>query len=109
MLDVTTTIMIDGESPRVGDQVRMRGDVLAEVARHIPGLPPTWRFLPAGAAGKLVGWRGESRAAVDVDDVERRLVVFVSVAHITRASPIPALAQRFGAQPQTGCNQRRVR
>src|SRR4051794_20462158 len=28
-------------SPRIGDQVRLRCDVLAEVARHMPGLPPT--------------------------------------------------------------------
>jgi hypothetical protein len=72
-------------SPLVGDQVLMRGDVLAEIARQAPGLPPMWRYLPAGTTGKLLGWRGESRAIVDVDGTERRLVVFVSLSAVTRA------------------------
>jgi hypothetical protein len=72
-------------SPLVGDQVLMRGDVLAEIARQQPGLPPTWRYLPAGTTGRLLGWRGESRAIVDIDGTERRLVVFVSVHTVTRA------------------------
>jgi hypothetical protein len=72
-------------SPRVGDQVLMRGDVLAEIARQQPGLPPTWRYLPAGTTGKLLGWRGEARAIVDIDGTERRLVVFVSLGAVTRA------------------------
>jgi hypothetical protein len=63
----------------------MRGDVLAEIARQAPGLPPMWRYLPAGTTGKLLGWRGESRAIVDVDGTERRLVVFVSLSAVTRA------------------------
>lgn len=71
-------------SPRVGDQIRLRGDVLAEIARQSPGLPPTWRYLPAGTTGKLLGWRGEGRAIVDLDDVDRRLVVFVGADSITR-------------------------
>src|SRR4029079_429400 len=60
-------------SPRIGDQVRMRCDVLAEVARHMPGLPPTWRGVPTGTTGRLLGWRGEGRAIVDIDGMERRL------------------------------------
>lgn len=72
-------------SPLVGDQVLVRSDLLAEIARQAPGLPPTWRYLPAGTTGKLLGWRGESRAIVDVDGTERRLVVFVSVNAVTRA------------------------
>jgi hypothetical protein len=72
-------------SPLVGDQVLIRGDVLAEIARQAPGLPPTWRFLPAGTTGRMLGWRGESRAIVDIDGTERRLVVFVSVDGVTRA------------------------
>jgi hypothetical protein len=80
-------------SPRIGDQVRMRGDVLAEIARHAPGLPPSWRFLPEGTTGKLVGWRGEGRAVIEVEGMERRLVVFVSTAHITRAR-LPGLGYR---------------
>lgn len=78
-------------SPRVGDQVRLRDDVLVEVARHAPGLPPTWRCVPAGTTGRLLGWRGEGRAIVDVDGMERRLVVFVSTERVTRAR-LPGLA-----------------
>ena len=83
-------------SPRVGDQVRVRGDVLAEIARNAPGLPPTWRFLPAGTTGKLLGWRGEQRAIIDVESIDtgdRRLVVFVSTSHITRAR-LPGIGYR---------------
>jgi hypothetical protein len=50
-----------------------------------PGLPPTWRFLPAGTTGRLLGWRGATRAVVDIDDVDRRLVVFVRVDALVRA------------------------
>jgi hypothetical protein len=32
-----------------------------------------------------LGWRGEARAVVEVDGMERRLVVFVSEAHVMRA------------------------
>ena len=80
-------------SPRVGDQVRMRSDVLAEIARTAPGMPPSWRYLPAGATGKLLGWRGETRAIIDIDDADKRLVVFVSTAHVTRAR-LPGIAFR---------------
>lgn len=72
-------------SPRVGDHVRMCDDVLAEVARQSPGLPPMWRHVPAGATGRLLGWRGPERAVVDLDGFERRVVVFVSMRRLTRA------------------------
>jgi hypothetical protein len=71
-------------SPRVGDEVKLRGDVLAEIARQAPGLPPTWRFVPGGTMGRLLGWRGEGRAIVDLDDEDRRCVVFVGVDAIAR-------------------------
>src|SRR3954464_4561553 len=44
-------------SPRVGDEVVIRGEVLAEVARASQASPSTWRFVPAGTRGKLIGWR----------------------------------------------------
>jgi hypothetical protein len=72
-------------SPRIGDQVVVRADMLAEIARQAPGLPPTWRFLPAGTMGKVLGWRGEERAVVAIEDTDRRLVVFVSLGAITCA------------------------
>jgi hypothetical protein len=93
-------------SPRVGEQVLIVEDVLAEVGRQAPGLPPTWRFLPAGLTGKLLGWRGEARAIIDVDGLERRLVVFVSTPRITRA-----FAHLLGSAPlpEKTCNRRRLR
>jgi hypothetical protein len=75
-------------SPRVGDEVVLRGEVLAEVARASQAAPPTWRSLSAGTRGKLIGWRereGETRAVVDVVGSERRLVVFIRDCHVTRA------------------------
>ncbi|HEY5928527.1 MAG TPA: hypothetical protein VIV11_42865 [Kofleriaceae bacterium] len=80
-------------SPRVGDQVRVRSDVLAEIARQTPGLPPMWRLIPAGTTGKLLGWRGEKRAIVEIDDTDIRLVVFMSVGHVTRAR-LPGIRYR---------------
>lgn len=71
-------------SPRVGDLVQVRSDVLAEIARQAPGLPPTWRYLPAGTTGKLVGWRSETRAIIDVDGMDRRLVVFLRIDAVAR-------------------------
>lgn len=71
-------------SPRVGDEVRTCVDVLAEIARQSPGLPPMWRFVPAGSTGKLLGWRGEGRAIVDLDLDDRRCVVFVGTSAVVR-------------------------
>ena len=86
MMDLTTT----SGSPRVGDHVVMRDDVLAEVARSAPRAPHTWRFLAAATRGKLIGWRdreGEvSRAVVDIAGTDRRLVVFVGEHHVARAN-----------------------
>ena len=76
---------------RVGDPVIVQRDVLAEIGREAAGLPPMWRFLPAGVRGKLIGWRDrdrDSRAIVDVHGTDLRLVVFVSACHIAR-SPRP--------------------
>src|SRR5690606_23892564 len=83
-------------SPRVGDQVLLRTEVLAEIARHAPGLPPTWRYRPAGATGRLVAWGNATRAVVDVDGTDRRLVVFVSVNAITRARQPGRMYRRAG-------------
>jgi hypothetical protein len=71
-------------SPRVGDEVTLRADVLAELARHAPGLPPTWQFVHGGATGRLLGWRGENRAIVELDTEERRCVVFVGTDAVVR-------------------------
>lgn len=72
--------------PRVGDEVFVPREVLAEVARAAPGVPPTWRHLDAGTRGKLIGWRDrpdeEPRAVIDVAGAERRLVVFVRERHV---------------------------
>jgi hypothetical protein len=66
--------------PHVGDDVSLSQEVLVEVVSAHPGTPPTWRYLAAGSRGKLIGWRDrsdESRAVVDVEGVDKRLVVFV--------------------------------
>jgi hypothetical protein len=67
------------EQPRVGAEIQLRRDALVEVARAMPGAPPTWRYLAAGSRGKLIGWRDrdETCAVVDVRGTDRRLVVFV--------------------------------
>lgn len=95
--DLLTSGWIDIEeppllfSPRVGDHVRLRTDVLAEIARQAPGLPPMWRFLPAGTTGRLLGWRDGHRAIVDIDDTDRKLVVFLGTTTVVRArQPGPA-------------------
>ena len=71
-------------SPRVGERVLVCGDVLVEVGRHAPGTAPSWRYLPTGTTGRLLGWRGEGRAIVEVHGAERRLVVFMGVRWLTR-------------------------
>ena len=82
MLDVTTMPSLLG-SPRVGDVVMWPRDTLVEVARPTPGLPPTWLCVPAGAEGKVLGYRDrneESFAIVEVRGFERRTVVYVREA-----------------------------
>src|SRR5262245_24693073 len=78
--------------PNVGESILFNRDALVEVARTSPGLPPTWRFLPAGTRGKLLGWRdreAESAAIVEVDGAERRLVVFLGQSKLSRAAAQP--------------------
>jgi hypothetical protein len=70
---------MDINLPEVGDKILLRRDALVEVASTYPGSPTTWRYLAAGSRGKLIGWRDrtQSYAVVDMEDVDRRLVVFV--------------------------------
>lgn len=80
MNDVTTNTLPMPAGPRVGDHVVVQCDVLAEVGRTAPGLPPTWSFVPEGTRGRLIGWRDrpdDQRAIVDVSGVKYRVVVFV--------------------------------
>ena len=80
--------------PHVGDDVLLREDVLVEVVSPNPGMPQTWRYLAAGSRGKLIGWRDrpdESRALVDVEGAERRLVVTIrEVAIRVRSASSPS-------------------
>lgn len=85
MLEVTQELSF---SPHIGDEILLARDALVEVASGRPGAPPTWRYLPAGSHGRLIGWRDrqdESRAVVDVGGSERRLVVFVRETTVTPA------------------------
>jgi len=108
MLHVTTTLPIpapDGEpvSPRVGDHVRVTGEVLAEVGREAAGLPPMWVAVPAGTNGKVLGWRdraGEPRAIVELFGMQRRLVVFLSEPRITRVPQPPVVPRIRRGRPR---------
>jgi len=75
-------------TPRVGDDVVARHDLLAEVARMRPGAPSRWELVEAGSRGKLIGWRERSgeepRAVIDLHG-GRRLVVFVRECSVSRA------------------------
>ena len=75
-------------SPRVGDLVVARRELLAEVARSSPGLPPRWQLVHEGALGRVIGWRErrgeEPRAVVDLDG-PRRVVVFVREGSVAPA------------------------
>lgn len=80
-------------SPRIGDHVVVRRDVLAEIGREAAGLPPAWGCIPAGTRGKLIGWRDredDCRAVIDIYDAEHRLVVFVGQSHLTRIARPPS-------------------
>lgn len=74
--------------PRVGDDVVLRRDVLAEVARESRNAPPSWRFLPCGTRARLIGWRDHQaedlRAVIDVTGNvgDKRLVAFVRGQHV---------------------------
>jgi hypothetical protein len=85
-LDVEQPLLF---SPRVGDEVIVTHEALVEVSRVGKNSPSSWRTIAAGTRGKLIGWRdteGEvPKAVIDLADVERRLVVFVSEKKVTRA------------------------
>jgi hypothetical protein len=85
-LDVEQPLLF---SPRVGDEVLVTQEALAEVSRVGKNAPSSWRHVEAGTRGKLIGWRdseGEApKAVIDLAGVERRLVVFVSERKVTRA------------------------
>lgn len=78
--------------PQVGDTVSVQTDVLAELARHAPGLPPTWLMLPAGTEGKLLGFRdraGEPYAVIEIK-AERKVVMFVREQKLVSVPRTPA-------------------
>jgi len=70
-------------SPRIGDEVVVTSDTLAEVTRIGRNAPSSWRFVEAGSPGKLLGFQGE-RCAVELFGVERRVVVLVREGKVTR-------------------------
>ena len=76
-------------SPRVGDEVLVLSDSLAEVSHTGKHAPVSWRLIEKGTRGKLIGWRDVAdeppRAVIDLAGVERRLVVFVGETKVTRA------------------------
>lgn len=76
-------------SPRVGDIVIARRDLLVETARQSSGAPIVWRLLEEGRRGTLIGWRDrpdeEPRAIIELHGEDRRLVVLVRARHVTRA------------------------
>jgi len=71
-------------SPRVGDEISVTVDTLAEVTRQGRNAPSSWRFVEAGSRGKLLGFQGE-RCVVELYNVERRVVVMVAEPKVTRA------------------------
>jgi hypothetical protein len=78
MIDTALALQLD--APRVGDRVGTPHDTLAEIAPRSPKSPRSWQLVPAGSAGKLVGWRDDERVAVAFDG----LVFYVHVRSITR-------------------------
>ncbi|MBV8757352.1 MAG: hypothetical protein JO257_08765 [Deltaproteobacteria bacterium] len=76
-------------SPRVGDEVLVLSDSLAEVSHTAKHAPVSWRLVEKGTRGKLIGWRDVEneppRAVLDLAGVERRLVVFIGETKVTRA------------------------
>jgi hypothetical protein len=87
-------LVIPAGAPHIGDAIELEQDVLAELARASAALPQTWRFLPAGTRGRLLGWRERaaepSRAVVDVENElagsAHRMVVLVGEGHVRLAS-----------------------
>ena len=73
----------------MGDDVVLRRDVLAEIARESRSTPMSWRFLPCGTRARLIGWRDhdaeEPRAVIDISpgaNNDRRLVAVVREKHV---------------------------
>ncbi len=85
-LDVEQPLLF---SPRVGDEVLVMHDSLAEVSHTSKHAPVSWRLVEKGTRGKLIGWRDvpnePPRAVIDLAGVERRLVVFIGETKVTRA------------------------
>jgi len=111
VLDVANDSALPVTFPlQVGDTVLVHKDVLAELARHAPGLPPTWLMLPSGTEGKLLGYRErgvESYAIVEIAGIVPRLVVFVREDKLRLRGPQwPA---RAGAQRQASSAEPRSR
>lgn len=88
MFDVSFhTLSLSSNRLQVGDHVAIARDVLAEVAREAAGLPPSWFCILAGMRGRLIGWRdreNDSRAIVDLSQLDRRLVIFVGEHNVTK-------------------------
>ena len=84
-LDVDQPLLF---SPRVGDEVLVLSDSLAEVSHTGKHAPVSWRLVEKGTRGKLIGWRDVAneppRAVIDLAGVERRLVVFIGETKVTR-------------------------
>lgn len=73
-------------TPRVGDSVVVDRELLAEVARRGPGPAITWRHVPEGARGKLIGWREQDDEARALVEIEKQVVVLVRERWIRRRS-----------------------
>src|SRR5262245_57714622 len=85
MFDVSFhSLSMSSHRLQVGDHVVIARDVLAEIAREAAGMPPTWFCIPAGMRGRMIGWRDDSRAIIDMSETDRRLVIFVGEAHVTK-------------------------
>ncbi|HUS31248.1 MAG TPA: hypothetical protein VMZ53_22210 [Kofleriaceae bacterium] len=111
MLDVTNdTALPVVFGLQVGDTVAVQTDVLAELARHAPGLPPTWLMLPAGTEGKLLGYRdraGEPYALVEIA-LERKLVMIIR-EHKLVSAPRPAPPTPMHRRPSRRAGSRHSR
>lgn len=71
-------------SPRVGDEISITLDTLAEVTRQGRNAPSSWRFVEAGSGGKVLGFQGD-RCVIELYGVERRVVVLIGEGKVTRS------------------------